>query len=314
MPVSQEEVNWAYRMFLGREAIEDAAAAGHLDQPDRNALRHAFIQSAEFKAIGGRGDDGLVGRFQDIGTLSVEIDCSPEQRAVMIAHIASEWRKYGNEAPHWSVLTGEEFKPEHIAQNIEAFYASGRDHAAVMLNPLRRAGVNINPFRRVMDFGCGVGRLTLALAPIVERIIGVDISPPHLALARERAGVSSNATFLSIDTIDDIAGLGIFDLIVSFIVLQHNPPPIMAEILHKLLACLAPGGCIVLQVPTYIEGYAFRTQDYAANPNAGINAHPLPQHAIFKAFATAGCDVLEVREDNFLGGPSLSHTFAAQKR
>jgi SAM-dependent methyltransferase len=312
MPVTRDEVEWAYRMLLGREVENEAAVQGHLGHADRTALRQAFIQSPEFRN-GSEHDAGpAVGDYQDVKTIPVDIGCSDDQLKDMIQHIAGEWRKYGEDVPHWSVLTGDEFRPENISENIEKFYETGRNHASVMLNPLSRSGIGIDHFQRVMDFGCRLGRLTLALAPIAAEIVGVDISPPHLALARERAGPGSNAKFISINNVEDLGKIGSFDLIISFIVLQHNPPPVMAEILRKLLSCLAPGGCIVIQIPTYIVNYEFAAQAYLANANPGITANVLPQHEIFRIFFEADCVPLEVRQDNFLGS-ALSHTFAAQK-
>jgi len=312
MPVTREDVEWAYRMLLGREVESEAVLQGHQLLADRASLRQAIMCSDEF--VNGAIPPGAIGRFQNVADSRVEVGCSPDQLNSMTQHIAAEWRKYGVETPHWSVLTHSDFLPENIARNVEEFYATGREHAKTMLNPIARSGGSIERFNRVMDFGCGVGRLTLALAPKAAEIVGVDISPPHLALARDRAGSETNAKFVSINTVEQIGTLGQFDLIVSFIVIQHNPPPVMAEILRMLLSCLVGGGFIIIQIPTYINGYAFRLADYLAAPRAGIDANPLPQHIIFKIFAEAGCDVLEVREDNFLGGPSLSHTFAARKR
>lgn len=313
MPVTREEVDWAYRMFLGRDVENEGQAQGHMLLPDRDTLRRVFMGSAEFVNVAHGGSSATVGAYQDVKSIPVDVNCTDEQRRRLLAHIAAEWRKYGAEAPHWSVLTGDEFKPENIDENIEEFYATGRRHVEVMLNPLSRSHIPVDRFSRVMDFGCGLGRLTLAIAPIADEIIGVDISPPHIELARMRAGPGSNARFVSIDTVEEIAGLGSFELIISFIVLQHNPPPVMAAILKRLLSCLARKGCILIQIPTYIDGYSFRVEDYLVNPNAGIAANPLPQHEIFRIFADAGCDILEVRQDDFLGA-ALSHTFAAQKR
>lgn len=315
MPITRDEVVWAYRMFLGREPESSAAVEGHMTVADRDTLRDVFMKSAEFDIVGNkdRASIAAVGAYQDVKFIPVDVACSDEQLSRMLEHVATEWRKYGAEEPHWSVLTSNAFKSENIADNIESFYETGRGHAAVMLNPLNRSGIDARHFQRVMDFGCGVGRLTLALAPIADAIVGVDISPPHLELARKRAGTNSNAQFVAISSIDDFEALGRFDLIVSFIVLQHNPPPVMAAILSKLLSCLAIGGCIIIQIPTYIEGYEFNVGRYLADPAPGITANPLPQADIFRIFAESDCDMLEVRQDGSLG-TALSHTFVARKR
>lgn len=314
MPITRDEVIWAYRMFLGREPESEAVVEGYIGLVDRDALREVFISCAEFKLLEQNKRDSLasVGAYEDVKHIPVDVACSDEQLSHMLEHIAAEWKKYGEEEPHWSVLTSDAFKSENIANNIEQFYESGRSHAAVMLNPLSRSGIDVRRFERIMDFGCGVGRLTLALAPIADEIVGVDISPSHLKLAKERAGTNTTCRFVAISSINDFDLLGKFDLIISFIVLQHNPPPVMAAILSKLLLCLAPGGCIVIQIPTYIENYEFNVEQYLVSPASGITANLLPQAEIFRIFAESNCEMLEVRQDNSLG-PALSHTFVARK-
>ena len=39
----------------------------------------------------------------------------------------------------------------------------------------------------VIEYGCGVGRVTILLAAIAREVVGYDISEPHLQLARQRA-------------------------------------------------------------------------------------------------------------------------------
>ncbi|MEM1434253.1 MAG: class I SAM-dependent methyltransferase [Pseudomonadota bacterium] len=55
------------------------------------------------------------------------------------------------------------------------------------------------PTEQVLDIGCGCGTSTLALAPRVRQITGVDVSPPMLAAARERAAGTDNIEFIEAD-------------------------------------------------------------------------------------------------------------------
>jgi 2-polyprenyl-3-methyl-5-hydroxy-6-metoxy-1,4-benzoquinol methylase len=41
------------------------------------------------------------------------------------------------------------------------------------------AEVGVEPAARVLDFGCGTGRLALALAAAGHTVTGVDPAPPH---------------------------------------------------------------------------------------------------------------------------------------
>src|SRR5262249_41769028 len=80
-----------------------------------------------------------------------------------------------------------------------------------------------------LDVGCGAGALALALAPHVGAVVGVDVVPELLALARLRA--PANATFLEGDgtalAFDDAS----FDLTGTVRTLHHvdRPELVLAE-------------------------------------------------------------------------------------
>lgn len=94
----------------------------------------------------------------------------------MIDRISAAWSKFGEEAPHFSVLTNELFKPENIEKNLEVFYASGVPSIDVALKTLDRNGIKTQDLSTAIDFGCGVGRLTLAMAKQFNSVVGLDIS------------------------------------------------------------------------------------------------------------------------------------------
>ncbi len=210
-------------------------------------------------------------------------------------------------------MTNPIFFKDTLPHHIDAFFAHGRSDVEQALNYLRRAGLPATDFDRVMDFGCGVGRLTVALSPYARSIVGVDVSEGHLREATKAAeGFQiQNATFTSIASVADIDHLGNFDLVVSRLVLQHNPPPIMAAIYRKLLSSLRRGGVAVVQMPTFIAGQRFVVAEYLDGENVQMEMNALPQNEIFKIIADEGCRPIEVRECTHLGVfDGLSHTFA----
>ena len=150
----------------------------------------------------------------------------------------ADWRELGQSQPYWGVLSHPDFLRENITpEGIENFYLSGRQYIDQMVQTLTRL-TGQAPAGPALDFGCGVGRLAEAMAEHVPTT-GLDISPGMLALARERGG---KATYT--DTLPD----GPFGWINSFIVLQHIPPDRGLEILGDLLARLAPGGMVSIQL------------------------------------------------------------------
>ena len=120
--------------------------------------------------------------------------------------------------------------------------------------------------------------------------------------------------FEAIASVGDLDRYRGFDLVLSRIVLQHNPPPDMAALLSGLLRALAPGGVAIVQIPTFIQGQSFSATHYLANEQPQMEMNFLPQPVIYRLIDEAGCRLIEVREDGAAGDNALSHTFVAQKR
>jgi SAM-dependent methyltransferase len=117
---------------------------------------------------------------------------------------------------------------------------------------------------------------------VFSHVIAADISADHLRIAEtvlaERA--IRNVSLVHLNTLKDLAEIGPFDVFFSVIVLQHNPPPIMAYILRKILQQLNHGGVGYFQIPTYAKGYAFGIDEYLCQIKEGhdrMEGHVLPQ-------------------------------------
>lgn len=315
MTVDREDFIAAYRLILGREPDGEQVIRDFMTARDRAHLRELFLGCQEFTdQFRPRPAHMTVGRHYEVHDLDIDLTATDEQLQLMFDRIGAAWKRFGETEPHWSVIVNADFLQENLAANIDRFYAGARGDILLSLNFLRRAGLPVR-FDRVLDFGCGVGRLTLALAEHAREAVGIDISPPHLELAAERAkhqGVT-NVRFEAIDSVRDIERFEGFDLITSFIVLQHNPPPVMAAIYRALLGALAPGGVAMVQMPTYLVGQRFAVSEYLANQQPSMEMNALPQKHIFEIIEAAGCRTLEVREDNAIGEIGISHIFVVQK-
>ena len=316
MPVTRDDVRGAYRLLLGREPENEAVIDGFMHIPDIRALRERFIASREY-LLGSSPTEHRIGDHYADPAQITEVEASPAERQAMFDRIGKAWAAYGETEPHWSVLTNDAFRQHNLAANIDVFYESGHADVGALLAFAARAGASPGPAAHALDFGCGVGRLTLAVAERVANVVGVDISMGHLRLARERASENGvdNVSFEQIRAVDDLARWqGTIDLVLSRIVLQHNPPPIMAALLEGLLRALAPGGVAVLQLPTFIPGQDFTIRDYLLNTQPQMEMNALPQRHVFEIIERTGCRALEVREDNSIGAyPGVSQTFAIRR-
>jgi SAM-dependent methyltransferase len=133
-------------------------------------------------------------------------------------------------------------------QSTASFFASGRREIA---RTLRRSRSRRLPRRRdaALDFGCGVGRLTQAMAGRFERAVGVDVSATMIETARkldrrERCEFVLNEA-PSLDRFEDRS----FDFVYSNIVLQHMPSELGVVYVGEFARVLRPGGLLVFQVP-----------------------------------------------------------------
>ena len=101
--------------------------------------------------------------------------------------------------------------------------------------------------RRVLDAGCGNGRVTALLrsfAPDNTEVVGIDLTAADVA-AENLAG-APNMHFESRDLLGDLSGLGKFDLIYCQEVLHHTADP--AAAFRNVATLLSPGGEIAIYV------------------------------------------------------------------
>ena len=105
-----------------------------------------------------------------------------------------------------------------------------------------------------LEFGCGVGRVTRALAARFERAVGLDISTNMLDQARVLNADVANVEFVH-NTAPHLELLGDrrFDLVYSRHVLQHLPTHEMAHgYLSEMVRLVKPGGLVLAHVPIAI--------------------------------------------------------------
>lgn len=312
--LDREHVIWAYRCFFGREPESDDVIELHRNYPAWESLRQAFLRSGEFsyspQVVSG------IGRFARAPSISVDLPEDSAQLQPMFDHVAASWAKLGNEEPHWSVVTADNFKSDRIAETEQEFYESGSGDADLVQAFFARNGQSLAGIETCLEFGCGVGRATSALAKLFPKVYGVDISAPHLALAASwfgKAGIE-NVETIQLHRAQDVTGLPEFDLLYSTIVFQHNPPPVIAHMLDALFARLKPGGYVLFQVPTYRAGYRFALSEYLDHAALGMEMHVLPQQVVFRLFQRHGITPIEVQEDGLTGSEAfLSQTFFARR-
>ena len=322
MTLSRNDVVTAYRYILGREPENDMVVEQHRrSHSDLASLRAAFLGSEELRRQLDLkpGSPGLAVTLPlDAPPLSIETETDPATLAAVVAETSRYWEAIGETAPHWSVITAEEFGPEHIAENETRFFQSAEVDRRLLLALLARIGRSPDQFRTLVEFGCGVGRMTAQFAPLFREVVGLDISRPHLRIAEHtmsRFG-HRNVRFVHV-TPADLHPVSGFDLWFSRIVLQHNPPPVIMHILDLMFRRLEPGGITIFQVPTYQSGYRFDSAAYLRGDlGSQLEMHVVPQRAVLELGYRHRCRLLDMREDTGVVSQTpdwLSNTFVFQK-
>jgi SAM-dependent methyltransferase len=156
------------------------------------------------------------------------------------------WRWFGAHDPYYGVLSGAEYHKHHLtSEHLEAFFASGANHVAHVLQAIS-AHLGDLALDRCLDFGCGVGRLVIPFASKFAEVVGVDISDGMIAEARrncQRTGTRNVEFRHSLDEIE-----GSFDLVHSYIVLQHIPISRGVAIIDRLIDFTRPQGVCYLHL------------------------------------------------------------------
>ena len=193
--------------------------------------------------------------------------------------LKDDWQQLGVDKPYWGVLTNDKFLPESIDGNIDEFYEQGRKDVE-RFRKIARENEFAFDGKRVLDFGCGVGRLSLAMARYAKDVVGVDISDGMLKEARKHRNQGNVEFMLS----DDLAEFDTesFDAIISLITLQHIRPPLMKECIGRLLQLLKPGGHAFLHIHT-------ARADREMPAEVPMEMHCLPKHEVEEIGSANDC-------------------------
>ncbi len=323
--LSKNDVVLAYRLLLGREP-ESAAVIDSARKGCRNLeeLRQSILRSREFRDLSMPTVMPLVMEYRFPHDLVadeslIEVDCAPQALSELLNRVERTWSRLGKENPYWSVISSDRFDVRNFAEHQEIFWASGEQEVLRLRQWMKRNRITLPPHSVCLEYGCGTGRITRWLSREFARVVACDISEGHLQLARQAVQPTQGhqVDFVRVDRLSCLDKLPSFDILFSVLVLQHNPPPVIAHILDKLLARLRPGGVAYFQLPTYHPGYCFSVDEYLAqNRNEEyMEMHVVPQRYIFQIAARNDCEFVEVNPDNMTASmQDTSTTFLLTKR
>lgn len=198
-----------------------------------------------------------------------------------------DWQRIGKVEPHWGVVTMDKYKSQNMDDiNRAEFFASGEDDIHKFMSTLKRYfGNQFRPIN-ALDFGCGVGRLAIAMANKIDRVVGIDVSPGMLRIADNSAKDRQLSNIRFLEKIPEDK----FDWINSFIVFQHIPPERGLELIKELLTRLDEHGFISIHVTVYHEMYEGANPDEVDVDDGGysIRMFNYDINQVIKLFYDAG--------------------------
>ena len=182
--------------------------------------------------------------------------------------------------------------------NRESFFESGRQTIADIEAALTSIGRRMSDYPRILDFGCGCGRVLLWLRELAEtsELYGVDIDERMVEWDREHipwATVTLSRPMPPLDFPD-----GFFDLVYCHSVFTHVPEDMQDAWLAELRRVTRPGGNLFLTVH---GEHAFAKYELEAQPVGD----PAPVRDILSAKG-----ICYIADDCFVGSshPDFYHS------
>ncbi len=166
---------------------------------------------------------------------------------------------------------------ESALREAEKFYRATKEHSAELSRPITASS-------RLLDFGCGWGRMTRYFAKDMpaERIAGVDISPKFIA-ACQKSGVPGDFQFIDHDDALPYPD-STFTHVIAYSVFTHLPEHVASHAIAELARVTAAGAVFVLTLepPRFLS--------FVANGDAA--AANTSWHRMLFAHAEAARDAL----------------------
>ena len=219
------------------------------------------------------------------------------------------WEGLAQNDPLWAICNDP--RKRNGLWGHEELFATGRNEVKVVLACVAELGIGLDWSAPALDFGCGVGRLTQALAAHFTDCCGVDISPTMISLAKEFNQNISQCRFLlneheHLQSFQD----NYFGFIYTSIVLQHMTEKLGRQYITELVRVLKPGGALIFQIPDTLRlgllkklrvklalGSKIRAV-FRSRKSYAMEMHCIKEDTVRKLMQKSGGRVVDVRLTN----------------
>ncbi len=238
--------------------------------------------------------------------------------------VRRHWDLFARRDPLWAVLTTS--AAEGNRWTIGEFFASGQREVDATIATIRTHLPDAGR-HQALDFGCGVGRITQALAHHFDRVTGVDISAEMLVHARRHNRQGDRVAYKHnpVDHLGDFAD-GTFDLVFSVLTLQHMAPKYSRRYLAEFMRICAPGGAVFFQItarpvrpprrswyPPTVAKNVWRRINASLAVRPAMEMHSLPRTDVELIIRAAGGEIVFVDDSHGTGTAFDSCVYLARR-
>jgi ubiquinone/menaquinone biosynthesis C-methylase UbiE len=162
----------------------------------------------------------------------------------------SNWNALAELDPLWTILSEPDKK--FGKWDTAEFFSTGEREAERVLAMCKASNLQIS-YGRLLDFGCGVGRMTRGFSKFFASCVGLDASEKMVALARDlNAGVVNCEFAVSAESRLPFKD-GDFDFVFTVLVLQHLPTrEMILNYIGEFIRVAKDDGIIVFQLPLQV--------------------------------------------------------------
>lgn len=286
---------------MGRTARDDGAAGD--DGASASPIRRLARMMRHF----GRRPAAPVEAV--VATSPEPVPEPPPPTSNPFANVKASWEALATHDPLWAIVSAP--GKENNQWDVDEFFLTGVDEIRWVVHWLAERGLAL-PGGRALDFGCGVGRLTQALAGHFAHVDGVDIAAPMVERARALNHFGDRIAY-HLGTGDALPFAdATFDFVFSKIVLQHVGLDLQKRYLHEFLRVARPGALVVFQVPSrslHDERTHFQSPVATPEGTVTIDMNVFPRADIEATVRAAGGLVLHVIDDVSAGDAFESYLY-----
>lgn len=204
-----------------------------------------------------------------------------------LSRMERDWDARAREAPEHYIASA------HCRWRMDEFFQSGEINVDNYVLADAEVMWGKKPSQmRVLEIGCGAGRMTRALAASFREVHAVDISTEMVALAKRNLSDLRNVFLYKNNGIDllELPDQS-FDFAFSFIVFQHIPIlRIIENYVREVHRCLKPGSVFKFQVQGDTGIHQPRNDTWAGVPISVADARTLANHCGFEMIGASGQD------------------------